>query len=187
VTAGKLFWSKRGEVACGAHAPHATGPRWRQDGWQELYAPGRRVRYQCQFCQQTPVARPNRDQPGAAPLVLNVDDRPATLYARDRTLRQHGFAVANAETGQAALEAARELRPQLILLDVFLPDTDGRELCRRFKADSELSHIPVVLISAGLAAGDADAGVRQARADGVLVEPVPAEALVSTLRKVLYT
>jgi CheY-like chemotaxis protein len=181
-----LFWSKKGEVACETHAPLPVDARWRRDGWDLLHAPGRRVRYQCQFCAHTPVGRHNRDAPVEPPLVLNVDDRPAALYARDRTLRQHGFTVANAGTGQAALEAARELQPQLILLDVFLPDTDGRDLCRRFKADSELAHIPVVLISATLAAKEAVEDVRQSRADGFIAEPVAAEALVSTIRRVLH-
>ena len=64
----------------------------------------------------------------------------------------HGFVVANADSAQKALDMARQLRPQLILLDVHLPDADGRELCSRMKCDPDFAGIPIVLISATLGA-----------------------------------
>ena len=64
---------------------------------------------------------------GRAPVVLNVDDHPATLYTRDRSLRDKGFVVANATSGKAALDLAERLRPDVILLDIRLPtSTDAR-------------------------------------------------------------
>jgi CheY-like chemotaxis protein len=121
-------------------------------------------------------------------LILNVDDRPANLYARDRLLRLHGFTVANAETGKTALDVARQLLPNLILLDVHLPDMDGRDLCLQMKADEELGHIPVVLISSTLRGhfNHLD-GVRWGNADGFILEPVEGEMLASTLRSVLQS
>ena len=119
-------------------------------------------------------------------LILNVDDRPANLYARDRVLRLHGFTVANAETGKTALDVARQLLPNLILLDVHLPDVDGRDLCQQMKADEELGHIPVVLISSTLRGQVAQVeGIRWGNADGFILEPVEGDMLASTLRHVL--
>ena len=117
------------------------------------------------------------------PTVLNVDDHPATLYVRERILRDHGFEVHNASTGTDAIRDAQRLHPSVILLDVHLPDMDGRALCEQLKQDPELSAIPVVLISSTLTS-DAHQleGIRWAHADGFIKEPVEPDALVNTLK-----
>jgi CheY-like chemotaxis protein len=185
-----LMWSKRGEIACERHAPAPDSERWNAEGWQPLAElEGRRITYQCQHCDKRAILHTRRKPLGDKPaLILNVDDRPANLYARDRLLRLHGFTVANAETGKSALDVARQLLPNLILLDVHLPDMDGRDLCQQMKADEELGHIPVVLISSTLR-GHANQleGVRWGNADGFIVEPVEGDALASTLRSVLQS
>ena len=107
-----------------------------------------------QFTTQTDRAG-NPARPATRLLILNVDDRPSALYARHRMLREKGFNVADATTGQAAWKIALELRPSLILLDVHLPDADGRRLCREMRADAQLRGIPIVLISATLRAHEA--------------------------------
>jgi CheY-like chemotaxis protein len=119
-------------------------------------------------------------------LILNVDDRPSSMYVRDRILRGIGFTVANATTGKAALELAQRLRPDAILLDIHLPDIDGRELCRQLKADPAFTSIPIVLISSTLA-GDANRldVMHWAGADGFIIEPTDAQVMESTLRRVL--
>lgn len=185
-----LLWSKRGEIACERHAPAQNSERWTAEGWQRLpELEGRRITYQCQYCDKRAILHTRRkplvDKPA---LILNVDDRPANLYARDRLLRLHGFTVANAETGKTALDVARQLLPNLILLDVHLPDMDGRDLCQQMKADEELGHIPVVLISSTLRGHTNQLeGVRWGNADGFIVEPVEGDTLASTLRSVLQS
>jgi CheY-like chemotaxis protein len=184
-----LFWSKRGEIACAQHAPSADSDRWSREGWQMVPdMEGRRIIYQCQHCDKRAILHTRRKAAIQTPaLILNVDDRPANLYARDRILRLHGFTVANAETGRSALNVARQLRPNLILLDVHLPDVDGRDLCNQMKADEELGHIPVVLISATLRMQGATTsnGGLWGNADGFILEPVEGDLLASTLRNVL--
>jgi CheY-like chemotaxis protein len=185
-----LYWSKRGEIACVRHAPEEESDRWQAERWQLLPAmEGRRIVYQCQHCDKRAIQHARRKPSLQKPaLILNVDDRPATLYARDRLLRLHGFAVANADTGKSALDVARQLLPNLILLDVHLPDVDGRDLCQQMKADDELGHIPVVLISSTLRGQTNQLeGVRASNADGFILEPVEGELLVSTLRNVLHS
>jgi CheY-like chemotaxis protein len=179
-----LFWSQRGEVACADHAPQADPARWRAERWRPILpAELKRLEYRCQHCTGTSIGH---GAPKPVPLVLNVDDRPSMLYLRDRILRQHGFIVANADCGQKALDVARQLKPNLILLDVHLPDADGRELCQRLKLDPEFAGIPVVLISATLTGqvNLADA-MRTTSADGFIREPVEPDMLASTLWKVL--
>lgn len=182
-----LFWSKRGEIACARHAPNGQSPQWANDGWQPIPdIEGRRITYQCQHCDRRAIKHIRRKTTPVRPaLILNVDDRPASLYARDRILRLHGFNVANADTGQTALDAARQLKPNLILLDVHLPDVDGRELCQRMKADADLGHIPVVLISATLRHHPQPHAGIPGVADGFILEPCEGQDLASTLRSVL--
>jgi CheY-like chemotaxis protein len=185
-----LLWSKRGETACERHAPAPNSERWNAEGWQLLpELEGRRITYQCQHCDKRAILHTRRKPLSEKPaLILNVDDRPANLYARDRLLRLHGFTVANAETGKTALDVARQLLPNLILLDVHLPDMDGRDLCQQMKADEELGHIPVVLISSTLRGHPNHAeGVRWGNADGFICEPVEGDLLASTLRSVLQS
>jgi CheY-like chemotaxis protein len=182
-----LFWSKRGEIACARHVPAQDSSRWSDEGWQVLPdIDGRRITYQCQHCDRRAILHTRRKPvTQRAALILNVDDRPANLYARDRLLRLHGFNVANAETGRTALDTARQLLPNLILLDVHLPDVDGRELCGVMKADAELGHIPVVLISSTLREHAPDQQPLPGGADGFILEPVEGDRLASTLRTVL--
>lgn len=145
----------------------------------------KRLEYRCQHCAGTPIGH---GTPKPVPLVLNVDDRPATLYVRDRILREHGFIVANADCGQRAIDVARQLKPNVILLDVHLPDVDGRELCLQLKRDPDFSNIPIVLISATLTGNpNLVETIRTTSADGFIHEPVEPEMLASLLWKVLST
>jgi len=178
-----LFWSRKGEIGCEQHAPDTKDPRWQAEGWQPIAdVPGRRVTYQCQHCSTRAIQHQTR--PPASPLILNVDDRPASLYARDRMLRRQGFTVANADSGQAAINIARQLLPHLILLDVHLGDVDGRQVCQHVKADSALGHIPVLLISATLSSFAGDT-FHHGTADGFIAEPCDPEVLAGTIRRVL--
>jgi CheY-like chemotaxis protein len=137
-----------------------------------------------QFTTQTDrEAQPARLAAGKR-LILNVDDRPPALYARNRMLRAKGFAVADAATGIAAWEAAMELRPHAILLDVHLPDADGCLLCRQMRDDRQLGGIPIVLISATLREHEAP-DLAECGAVSFLREPVAADVLAATLRRAL--
>src|SRR5688500_12116529 len=81
-------------------------------------------------------------------LVLNVDDYEAGRYATSRVLRQAGFDVAEAATGTDALRLVVSEHPDLVLLDVNLPDVDGFEVCRQIKTHPDTSTIPVLYLSA---------------------------------------
>lgn len=82
------------------------------------------------------------------PSILIVDDVPANLHLLSGMLREHGYRVRPAPSGALALEAARHTPPDLVLLDINMPEMDGFEVCRRLKADPALQDIPVLFVSA---------------------------------------
>jgi DNA-binding response OmpR family regulator len=102
--------------------------------------------------------------------VLVVDDSPATADTFARFLTTRGFDVHRAYGGEAALAAMPAERPDVVMLDVVMPDIDGFEVCRRIKASPETRLVPVVLVT-GL--GDQDDRIRgvEAGADAFLVKP----------------
>lgn len=80
--------------------------------------------------------------------ILVVDDNPANLAVLFESLRRANFKVLIAEDGQSALARIRRMRPDLILLDVVMPDMDGFQLCRRLSEEVGMTQIPVIFLSA---------------------------------------
>jgi two-component system, sensor histidine kinase and response regulator len=84
----------------------------------------------------------------AAPSILVVDDQPINVQLLKRKLEREGIRVVPAYNGLEALELIRKERPDLILLDVMMPDMDGIEVCQRLQANEEMRGIPVIFITA---------------------------------------
>src|SRR5215207_10166777 len=80
--------------------------------------------------------------------ILIVDDEPAGLHTLESILDGQGYRIEMAGNGVDALEKARELLPDVILLDVMMPGMDGFEVCRRIRGDSFLAEIPIILLTA---------------------------------------
>lgn len=80
--------------------------------------------------------------------ILVVDDTHASLKLLTDILRAAGYQVRPADSGELALASAVESPPDLILLDITMPDMDGFEVCRRMKSDERLKDTPVIFISA---------------------------------------
>jgi two-component system, NtrC family, sensor kinase len=80
--------------------------------------------------------------------ILVVDDTPDSLRLLVGILSDQGYKVRAAPNGRLALSAAQTMPPDLILLDINMPEMDGYEVCKRFKADDRTSHIPVIFLSA---------------------------------------
>ena len=80
--------------------------------------------------------------------IMVIDDQPANLRLMEEMLKQEGYGVRSFPRGRLALEAAAEQPPDLILLDINMPEMDGFEVCRRLKADEQLAAIPVIFLSA---------------------------------------
>lgn len=118
-------------------------------------------------------------------VILNVDDNSASLYAKSRVLRHAGFTVVEAPNGATALRLAAESRPDLVLLDVHLPDISGFEVCQRIKGAPTTANLLVLHISASfIETRDKTRGL-EGGADGYLTEPVQPEELIATVRAFL--
>ena len=118
-------------------------------------------------------------------LVVVVDDNAATQYSTGRLLRAAGFRVETAATGAEGLEQARRLRPDLIVLDINLPDIDGFEVCRQLRTHEALRRTPVVYLSATFVDDIDKAQGVDAGADGYLTHPVEAPVLIGTVNALL--
>ena len=117
--------------------------------------------------------------------VLNVDDNEPALYAKTRILRRAGFHVLEAQDGATALRLVAEKSPQLVLLDIKLPDMSGLEVCRRIKSDPATRRIPVLQISAThVTEADQQVGM-ESGAEIYLVEPLAPEELITVVRTLL--
>ena len=120
-----------------------------------------------------------------SPTVLNVDDNEPALYAKTRILRRAGFTVFEASDGTTALELVASKAPELVLLDVQLPDISGLDVCRRIKSDPITRRIPVLHISAThITEADQQVGM-ESGAEIYLVEPLAPEELITVVRTLL--
>src|ERR1051325_3457161 len=118
-------------------------------------------------------------------LILNTDDDEAGRYAKSRILQRAGYHVVDAGTGTEALRIAREEKPQLILLDVMLPDINGLKVCQMLKRDPVTAPIMILQISATqVSEADRVQGL-EGGADGYLTEPLEAEELLATVKALL--
>ena len=119
------------------------------------------------------------------PRILVVDDHDAGRYAKRRLLERAGFALMEAPTGAEALRLAHAEKPDLLLLDINLPDIGGLEVCEALRADDETARIPVIFTSAARLADDDVVRGLDAGGDNYLREPVDPTVLVATVRALL--
>lgn len=117
--------------------------------------------------------------------LINVDDHEAARYARHRILTGAGFRVLDAATGQETLDLVDANRPDLVLLDIHLPDFSGIEVCRRLRETPHGSGVAVLQISASAVTPHAATTALDNGADGYLSEPVDPDVLVATVRSLL--
>ena len=117
--------------------------------------------------------------------ILVVDDEPEILKVIALILNNAGYDVLQAPTGRHGLQLAREKRPDLVLLDVLLPDLNGMEVCKQIKNDPDLRGVFVVLISGG--ATDAAHKVEglESGADDYMVKPLDPEELLARIRTIV--
>ena len=117
--------------------------------------------------------------------ILHVDDNEANRYIVTRILKNVGFTVVEAATGAAGLSAVTEHQPDLVILDVKLPDLNGFEVCRQIKSNPETTFIPVLHLSASFVKSQDKAEGLDSGADAYLAQPVEPIELIATVRSLL--
>ncbi len=118
------------------------------------------------------------------PRILIVDDNETNRDILMARLGPQGYELKQAADGEEALAAAKELLPDLILLDVMMPKIDGIEVCKQLKADTSLPFMPIILCTAKADSKDVVTGL-EAGADEYLTKPIDQMALVARVKSVL--
>ncbi len=113
-------------------------------------------------------------------IVLIEDD--ADLYSLIQyNLDKEGFAMVGSQTGKGAIELCRRERPDLVILDIMLPDSDGLDICKGIRAHSELQHIPVIFLTARASETDRIVGL-ELGANDYIVKPFFVRELIARIK-----
>lgn len=116
--------------------------------------------------------------------ILVVEDEPDILELLRINLSQAGFAVDCVDNGGDALRSARELHPDLVILDLMLPDRSGTDVCRELRADAKLASVPIVMVTARTEEVDRVVGF-ELGADDYVTKPFSPRELVLRVKAVL--
>ena len=120
----------------------------------------------------------------AGALILIVEDNPRDLKLVREVLQANGFQTLEATTGEAGIELAWERRPALILMDIQLPQMNGREAAKILKADAKTQHISVVALTASAMKGDREALLAEGF-DGYIAKPINIKEISEIVRSYL--
>lgn len=118
------------------------------------------------------------------PRILVVDDEPEAVELVEFNLKQAGFDVISAGDGVEALKKARSVLPELIILDVMLPEVDGMEICKMLRRDKTTARIPLIMLTAKAAEIDRVLGL-ELGADDYITKPFSPRELVLRVKKLL--
>ena len=117
--------------------------------------------------------------------ILSIEDDPEMRGLLQLILERKGYHVIGVKRGELGLELLKSLKPDVLLLDLMLPDIDGWEIYRQMKDDDELAYVPVIIISARDERRDAAAGHQVMGDDRYLKKPFEIEELVNTVFEVI--
>ena len=113
--------------------------------------------------------------------ILVVDDEEDILNLVEYNLKKEGYNVTCVETGEEALEAAKSILPDLILLDLMLPGVDGIDVCKILKQDTNTAHIPIIMLTAKGEESDIVTGLEMG-ADDYITKPFSPRILIARIK-----
>lgn len=124
------------------------------------------------------------DMPAAPKTVLIVEDNELNMKLFHDLLEAHGYHVLEARTGPEALKSATDHRPDLILMDIQLPEVSGLEVTQRIKENSELAEIPVIAVTAFAMKGDEER-IRQGGCEDYIAKPISVASFLEKVKRYL--
>lgn len=117
--------------------------------------------------------------------VVCIEDEPEMIDLVKLILGRKGFELTGAMGGREGLETVRRIKPDLVLLDLMMPDMDGWEVYQQMKADAEMQRIPVIVVTAKAQSIDKVLGLHIAKVDDYVTKPFGPQELLQSVEKVL--
>lgn len=114
--------------------------------------------------------------------ILIVEDEESLLKLESILLTSRGYEVKGVADGHAALQAVSTMKPDLVLLDIMLPEIDGFEVCRQIKGNEATRHIPVIMLTAKKSREDMARG-EQVGADWYITKPFKSAMVIETIQR----
>ncbi len=118
-------------------------------------------------------------------VVVCIEDEPEMIALVKLILGRKGFDLVGAVGGREGLETVRKLKPDLVLLDLMMPDMGGWEVYQQMKADPDLKDIPVIVVTAKAQSIDKVLGIHIAKVDDYVTKPFGPQELLQSVNKVL--
>ncbi len=117
--------------------------------------------------------------------IVCIEDEPEMIDLVRLILGRRGFELIGVVGGREGLEMVRQVKPDLVLLDLMMPDMDGWEVYQHMKADEELRHIPVIIVTAKAQSIDKVLGLHIAKVDDYITKPFGPQELIDSVNRVL--
>lgn len=117
--------------------------------------------------------------------IVCIEDEPEMIDLVRLILGRRGFELIGAVGGREGLETIRQVKPDLVLLDLMMPDMDGWEVYQHMKADEELRHIPVIIVTAKAQSIDKVLGLHIAKVDDYITKPFGPQELIDSVNRTL--
>ena len=127
----------------------------------------------------------NGEAPVSGKLVVCIEDEQEMIDLVQLILGRRGFEVEGANGGLEGLEKVQQKKPDLVLLDLMMPDMDGWEVYQRMKSDEALREIPVIVITAKAQSIDKVLGLHIAKVDEYITKPFAPQELLERVEKIL--
>jgi two-component system alkaline phosphatase synthesis response regulator PhoP len=118
--------------------------------------------------------------------IVCIEDEPGVIELIRLILERRGFKVVGAVSGVEGLEAVRQVKPSLVLLDLMMPGMDGWEVYRRMKADAIMKTIPVIIVTAKAEGIDEVLAKHIAKVDDYIKKPFSLQELMQAIERVLH-
>ncbi len=119
--------------------------------------------------------------------ILCIEDEPEMIDLISLILERKGFHVEGATSGQEGIQKIREIVPDLVLLDLMMPDMDGWDIYQQMRADDKTKNIPVIVVTAKAQTIDKVLGMHIAKVNDYIAKPFSPRELVESVERVIQT